>query len=139
MYNETYEEYIRNILGYPPQPMTNNANFMPNNIVINSELENYYPEIYKRTYPMVKRACSEIRSNLTQEEIEKMTDNIYESLENMENRNTNSNTSNANNKTRQENREENREENRNHQLDHQYQIQDHHLGQDFQSIQTHHQ
>ncbi len=109
MYNETYEEYIRSILGYPSQQMVNNANFMPNNIVtINPELENYYPEIYKKTYPMVKKACSEIKSNLTQEEIEKMADNIYERLENVENRNTNSNTSNVNNKTRQENREENR-------------------------------
>ena len=57
MYNETYDEYIRSILGYPshgPQeyqgyqeyrsPTFNtNINISGNNV----ELENSYPEIYK--------------------------------------------------------------------------------------------
>ena len=48
MYEDTYEEYIRSILGYPSQNMY--ANSMPNAYVptnvefANRELEKYYPD-----------------------------------------------------------------------------------------------
>ncbi len=106
MYDETYEEYIRSILGYPSQPMANTMtnNYMANNTInVNPELENWYPEIYKVLYPMVKKICMEATNNLTQEEIEKMTEEIYTAFENSENRNANE---------KQTNKQENREENR---------------------------
>ena len=90
MYDETYEEYIRNILGYPPQQtVVNNIpnNFVPNNVMpLNPELENYYPEIYKELYPMVKRTCNGTRANVTQEQFEKMVDDVYKSYESAENK-----------------------------------------------------
>lgn len=87
MYNETYDEYIRSILGYPPINSINN-DFLDyrnqnnyNNISNDIELEKCYPEIYKIVYPMVTTKCSNIRSSLTNDDIENMTDEIYYALE----------------------------------------------------------
>lgn len=93
MYNETYEEYIRSILGYPYTNNVsptynsiyeyNNNEYYPDlpNTMQNSELEECYPEIYKIVYPMVKNACSRNTKQLTKDVIEEMTDEIYYSLE----------------------------------------------------------
>lgn len=100
MYNETYDEYIRSILGYPARnqfdqfnqgqqeyqgyqeyrnPTFNtNINISENNV----ELENSYPEIYKIVYPMITKKCENVReSNITKDDIENMTDEIYYALE----------------------------------------------------------
>ena len=107
MYNETYEEYIRSILGYPnQQPIVNtipNNYIQNNNNRINRELEKYYPEIYKVLYPMVKKICMDVTEEITKEQIEKMTEEIYSSFENTENINTNNR-----NQPTKENKEENR-------------------------------
>ena len=121
MYNETYEDYIRSILGYP---YTNNMSPTYNNIyeynnndnyqdfvatVQNPELEECYPEIYKIVYPMVRNACSKNTKPITRDLIEEMTDEIYFSLEgaNEEPINVNINLNNNvrhSNTTRPENR-----------------------------------
>lgn len=100
MYNETYDEYIRSILGYPARnqfdqfnqgqqeyqgyqeyrnPTFNtNINISGNNV----ELENSYPEIYKIVYPMITKKCENVReSDITKDDIENMTDEIYYALE----------------------------------------------------------
>ena len=100
MYNETYDDYIRSILGYPARnqfeqynleqqeyqgyqeyqnPTFNtNINISRNNV----ELENSYPEIYKIIYPMIAKKCENIRnSTFTKDDIENMTDEIYYALE----------------------------------------------------------
>ena len=100
MYNETYDEYIRSILGYPARnqfeqfnqeqqeyqgyqeyrnPTFNtNINISGNNV----ELENSYPEIYKIVYPMVAKKCDNMRGNdITKDDLENMTDEIYYALE----------------------------------------------------------
>lgn len=92
MYNETYDEYIRSILGYPshgPQeyqdyqeyrnPTFNtNINISGNNV----ELENSYPEIYKIVYPMVAKKCDNMGGEaITKDDIQNMTDEIYYALE----------------------------------------------------------
>ena len=100
MYNETYDDYIRSILGYPtnnqfeqynqeiPQyqgyqeyrnPTYNtNINISGNNI----ELEKNYPEIYKIVYPMVTKKCENVRlETFSKDDIENMTDEIYYALE----------------------------------------------------------
>ena len=100
MYNETYDEYIRSILGYPVRnqfdqfnqgqqeyqgyqeyrnPTFNtNINISGNNV----ELENSYPEIYKIVYPMITKKCENVReSNITKDDIENTTDEIYYALE----------------------------------------------------------
>lgn len=96
MYNETYDDYIRSILGYPSRNLyeqnneqleypeyrnptfNTNINIFGNNI----ELENSYPEIYKIVYPMVTTKCNNVRAeNITEKDIENMTDEIYYALE----------------------------------------------------------
>ena len=100
MYNETYDDYIRSILGYPVRnqfdqfnqgqqeyqgyqeyrnPTFNtNINISGNNV----ELENSYPEIYKIVYPMITKKCENVReNNITKDDIENMTDEIYYALE----------------------------------------------------------
>ena len=93
MYNETYEDYIRSILGYPTMSALNNEiedyriqNMNYNqtwdmNTTSDMELENYYPEIYKIVYPMIIKKCDNITMSVTKEDIENMTNEIYYALE----------------------------------------------------------
>ncbi|MCI8636309.1 MAG: hypothetical protein HFJ36_00270 [Clostridia bacterium] len=82
MYQETYEDYIRSILGYPTQntyqmqPVTNYRNNETD-----KNLESCYPEIYKVVYPMVNKACMTNSRPVTRELIDELTDEIYSSLE----------------------------------------------------------
>ena len=96
MYNQSYEEYIRNILGYPNYSYNNDSmsymqsqgynqdnNFNNNysNTVNNNDLEQYYPEIYRIVYPMVSQICSNNTREITREVIDEMTDEIYSAIE----------------------------------------------------------
>ena len=81
MYNNQYEEYMRNSLGYN-MPMMNmnqmdmnqmNMNTMQemyeseNNFSCNQVVDDMYPEIYKIIYPMVCKACMAVDENITAE------------------------------------------------------------------------
>lgn len=90
MYNETYNDYIRSILGYPnigsyedvAQEYRNqeiNTNSM--NTVSDIDLESCYPEIYKIVYPMVCKKCDSVGMNVSNEDVRNMTDEIYFALE----------------------------------------------------------
>lgn len=85
MYNETYDEYIRSILGYPPVRAYNSYQDNSQNINYetreSTELEKCYPEIYKIVYPMITKKCNNVRAALTNDDIENMTDEIYYALE----------------------------------------------------------
>lgn len=100
MYNETYDDYIRSILGYPPargyedsyqdyrnQNMNMNYNMTSNmntnyiNTTSDMDLESCYPEIYKIVYPMVCKKCDSVRMPVTNDDIQNMTDEIYNALE----------------------------------------------------------
>lgn len=95
MYNQTYEEYMRNVLGYIPsnQDMEytyrNDANMyyydMPNNYATSFresvDLEAMYPEIYKIVYPMVKKACASCRGEINETNVEKITMEVFTNLE----------------------------------------------------------
>ena len=100
MYNETYDDYIRSILGYPParnyedsyqdyrnQNMSMNYNMNSNmntnymNTTSDMDLESCYPEIYKIVYPMVCKKCDSVRMPVTNDDIQNMTDEIYFALE----------------------------------------------------------
>ena len=84
--NESYEEYIRSILGYPNY---NNSHFeetqyYPNNYSNyeqNTELEGCYPEIYKIVYPMISKACMTNTKPVNSELIDELTEEIYRSVE----------------------------------------------------------
>jgi hypothetical protein len=91
MREQTYEEYISSILGYPLN--SNNSTCQKNNFenqismsytqnIEYSRLEEYYPEMYKIIYPMVIQACNKNIDPITKELIQTMTDDIYTSIEN---------------------------------------------------------
>lgn len=119
MYNESYDEYIRSILGYPSFNNGSYENEYEYESFYNSrtdELEKFYPEIYRIVYPMVTKVCENCREPFSREAIENMTDEIFNSIEanneliQRENRNTSSNAKeplNKNSKT--ENRGEDRQ------------------------------
>lgn len=89
--NQSYEEYIRSILGYPNNMTSsmldrefndNNSYNMSNRTnTENSMLENCYPEIYKIVYPMVTTACRNNTMPITSQLVENMTDEIYSAVE----------------------------------------------------------
>lgn len=122
MYNETYDDYIRSILGYPArnkleqynQEMPEYQNYQEyrnptfnTNINIsgnNVELENSYPEIYKIVYPMVAKKCENARSEtFSKSDIENMTDEIYYALEEKQEKRININLTNDINGTKTQN------------------------------------
>lgn len=84
--NESFDDYIRSILGYPN---TNNMyigstprqNEMAYENIDNSDLEACYPEIYKIIYPMISQRCARVTGTVTKEMVESMTDEIYSAIE----------------------------------------------------------
>ncbi len=97
MYNESYDEYIRNILGYPnynnqysTQDYYTNYNNLYGENYDNSfrqeenrgaELEDWYPEIYKIVYPMVKKTCRGLEGKITKEKIVQIEEELYSNIE----------------------------------------------------------
>ena len=93
MYNYSYEEYMNHLLGYANptrQNMYTNAaepyedeNAFTYNQTSN-ELEECYPDIYKIVYPMVCKACMHIHEDITEDLVDRLTNEIYEAVENDE-------------------------------------------------------
>ncbi len=87
MYNdESYEEYIRSILGYPNYNSNHfeETQYYPSNYPNyeeNTGLEECYPEIYKTVYPMVTKACNTNVKPINPELIDELTEEIYSSIE----------------------------------------------------------
>lgn len=90
MYDETsYEEYVRSVLGYRPTYV--NENYMPNDYYImqastipvmqENECDEMYPEIYHKIYPLICKECRNVNTQLTNELLEKMTENVYQAIE----------------------------------------------------------
>lgn len=93
--NQSYDEYIRSILGYDQvnhmdsiyqrdfqdfSPYDRNYSLI-NTSMSNDELEDCYPEIYKVVYPMVQKACATNTRPLTRELVDDLTNEIYMSIE----------------------------------------------------------
>lgn len=95
-----YEDYMQNLLGYRINPMQNtyekynNINMPMENFyqcsstapniqcgVQNIDLEKCYPEIYKIIYPMIKKVCMTNTEPITEENIERMVNEIYNNIE----------------------------------------------------------
>ena len=101
MYDNQYEEYIRSVLGYPSTANMNQnqmyQNEYPNSsqISMRNDLEEFYPEIYKIIYPMVKKACDGNMNANSRKDIERMTDEIYSAIEDNNQINVNINLGNT--------------------------------------------
>lgn len=92
MYYQNYEDYMRNVLGYP-------VNNMPNTYEVyqdysmpmyespiyseqySEEIMGLYPEIYTIINPMVEKICQSNTKPITKELLDKMTEEIYLNLE----------------------------------------------------------
>ena len=93
-----YDEYMREVLGYPATNQNNQNNqnnrsdpnipyeefsqtpiTYENNTYFRNQndLTNYYPEIYKMLMPMVKKACDNLYEPVTEDDITKMALEIY--------------------------------------------------------------
>lgn len=87
MYNTSYEEYMRTVLGYIPNyaqdTFANNDYYiMPDNFRVNNDkLNDLYPDIYKKVYPLVCEECVKNSMPVTVEILEQMTDNIIKKIE----------------------------------------------------------
>ena len=95
MYNNPYEEYMRNSLGYNWMPNMNMMNMNQANSMNEmyeteectcnqTSVEDMYPEIYKIIYPMVCKACMAVSQNVTEDLVSRITNEIYVNVEHME-------------------------------------------------------
>ncbi len=95
MYNNPYEEYMRNSLGYNQMPIMNmNINQMnPMTEMYESEgdftcnqtsVDDMYPEIYRIIYPMICKVCMAVNENVTEDLVSRITNEVYMNVENIE-------------------------------------------------------
>lgn len=84
----SYESYMREVLNYTPNYMqdlysgNNYYAIQQNNIYRNkSDLENLYPDTYRKVYPLVCEECNNNTMPITEEILEQMVDNICKSIE----------------------------------------------------------
>ena len=86
MYDSTpYEEYMRTVLGYTPNCMqdmyaTNDYYILQSNCVNDCNLQDLYPDIYRKIHPLVCNECNSNQMPITQEILETMTDNVYDKI-----------------------------------------------------------
>lgn len=80
---ENYEDYMRNVLGY--RTNMNYSNMYMNNqtpyqnmYLATNSLERMYPDTYRIVYPMVVSACNMVNMPITEEMLDRMTDDIYD-------------------------------------------------------------
>ena len=78
MYYQSYEDYMRDVLGYTP---TYNYNMQQSRRDTNTELERLYPEIYRTVYPMVRKVCTQYNGEITEDFVERLTNEVYTNLE----------------------------------------------------------
>lgn len=98
MYYQNYEDYMRQVLGYPisdpniyetydyrnAQIYEDTYSLRNQDIICNlsdDEIHSCYPEIYHSVYPMVCKVCEANTEPITKELIEKMTDEVYLAFE----------------------------------------------------------
>lgn len=77
---QDYDEYMRSLIGYPNM-RTSMSPSMFTMEAYSDDLERMYPEVYRVVYPMVCFACDNIRTPVTEEMLDMMTDDIYDRVE----------------------------------------------------------
>lgn len=80
MYYQNYEDYMRKILGYPIE--NESTYYYEDNVKENNkELEDYYPEIYKKINPIINEICLKYLGNISKATIDKMVEEVYNKIE----------------------------------------------------------
>src|SRR5574344_755159 len=83
MYYQNYEDYMRNILGYPTENLytydncIQDGNYTMQNI---NELQDLYPECYKLINPIICSVCDNYRGTINSNSIESMVDEVYQKI-----------------------------------------------------------
>ena len=79
---QSYDDYMRSVLGYPSMNCPNmGMNMQTTYQDMNQacdDLERMYPDTYRIVYPMVVSACDMVTMPVTEEMVDRMTDNIYD-------------------------------------------------------------
>lgn len=97
MYYQNYEDYMRQVLGYPindpniyekydyRNEQTYEDTYSYRNQVVTNmseeEIRNCYPDIYHLIYPMICKVCDSNTEPITKELIDKMTTEVYNAIE----------------------------------------------------------
>lgn len=111
-----YDNQNMELLNSSSLNMNMNNSLMENNLMA-TNIEECYPEIYKLIYPMVRKICTQNAEPLTEDLLNRMTQEIYSNIEaeNIVNLNINIENSIVGNSQKVENRElkkETKEENK---------------------------
>lgn len=92
MYYQNYEDYMRQVLGYPindpniyetydyRNENTYSSNQVQNNLT-EAEIKALYPDSYNIIYPLVCKACEENNEPISKSVVDKMTDDVYKLVE----------------------------------------------------------
>ena len=92
MYYQNYEDYMRQVLGYPindpniyetynySNENTYSSNRVQNNLT-EAEIKALYPDSYNVIYPLVCRACEKNNEPISESVVNKMTDDVYKLIE----------------------------------------------------------
>lgn len=79
---QTYDDYMRNVLGSSnmgcPNMCMNNPVPMQNMCQSSNDLERFYPDCYRVIYPMVVSACNMVTFPISEDMLNRMTDDIYD-------------------------------------------------------------
>lgn len=67
-----YDEYMRSVLGY------SNTNCCNTCMDPFDDLERMYPDTYRIVYPMVVSSCNMVTTPVTEDMLNRMTDDIYD-------------------------------------------------------------
>ena len=84
---QDYDKYMRSLMGYPNmrtsmnQPINLGMTQFSSMDTCTDDLERMYPETYRVIYPIVCFACDNIRTPVTEETVNMMTDDIYDRVE----------------------------------------------------------
>ena len=92
MYYQNYEDYMRQVLGYPindpniyetydyRNENTYSLNQVQNNLS-EAEMKALYPDSYNIIYPLVCKACEANNEPISKSVVDKMTDDVYKLVE----------------------------------------------------------
>lgn len=92
MYYQNYEDYMRQVLGYPindpniyeTYDYRNENTYLSNQVQNNlteAEIKALYPDSYNVIYPLVCRACETNNEPISKSVVDKMTDDVYKLVE----------------------------------------------------------
>ena len=77
MNSQDYDEYMRSLIGYPNMRTSMSPSMFPME-AYSDDLERMYPDTYRIVYPMVVSACNMVTMPVTEEMVDRMTDDIYD-------------------------------------------------------------